>query len=882
MERNASNPPFFHRLDAFGERAAIVTRDGAQLTYRELTEKADAIGHAIGSTRKLVLIEAANEPEPLIAYLGALRAGHPAILSAPGAFDKDGRVGDAFAPDVVYRQVDGQWRLERNPTERSTPLHGELAVLLSTSGTTGSAKLVRLSRRNIDANAGAIVAYLSLTKDDRGITSLPWHYSYGLSVVHSHLAAGGTLLLTDESVVEPGFWTFFEQHGGTNLAGVPHTFELLERTGFRDIPLNGLRLLTVAGGRLSPDRVAAFAKWARDRAIAFFVMYGQTEASPRMAYLPPELAADHPDHIGRPIPGGTMRLVDEGGVEIRDVGTVGELVYSGPNVMMGYATQRTDLARGHEVNELSTGDLAVRNTLGLYRIVGRTSRFSKLFGLRISLDEIETFLDRRGIRAAVAGDDRRIAVSTLDESAAAAIPGLLAAQFGLPPSAFAVTAVQEYPLLATGKIDYRTILSDAVQRSERSGPASARAVGDPADDLAAPAPMRPAALEDVFCWTLGRASVSGNDTFVSLGGDSLSFIQVSLAIEERLGFLPTGWEELTIAELEHLASSGQRSAAPASSHAASSALETEILLRVLACLGVVFTHATMLDVGGGASLLLVLAGYSFARFQRSKLFSGNAIGAVTPFLVNVAAPYYAMVVAYEALRGGYDLPQLLFVSNFQGRLSGFLQIYWFIELLLQCLVIFSGLFLVPPFRRLVAASPWRWGVALLAIAIATRAASSYAFDRHALDDRVPDMMIYMFAFGWCLFFAKSVRQRLVMSALTLAVFPFAVLHESEAVWLVLGTGLMIWMPSVTLIGPARAAVATVGSAAFFIYMTHLVNIHILHHVLDWGTGPAVVILALAMSLTTGVFTSWGYRRLVLFFARVFAHGKRAVLAPDPA
>ena len=190
---------------------------------------------------------------------------------------------------------------------QSRPLHPELALLLSTSGSTGSPKLVRLSDRNVSSNAHTIGSYLELTPDDRGITALPLHYCYGLSVLHSHLAAGASVVLTDASVVDPCFTDALQAHGVTNVAGVPHTFELLERSGRDRLNVPTLRFITQAGGRMAPDRVEQWVRRAERWGAKFYVMYGQTEATARMAYLPPEIARRRPERDRPPDPRGVPR-----------------------------------------------------------------------------------------------------------------------------------------------------------------------------------------------------------------------------------------------------------------------------------------------------------------------------------------------------------------------------------------------------------------------------------------------------------------------------------------------------------------------------------------------------------------------------------------------
>jgi len=275
-----------HTLASFGDRTAIVTAD-EELSYRELARRAARASRALGLSRRLVLVAGANSVDAVVGYLGALTAGH-AVLLAP---DDDAVIASltvAYDPDVVCRPVRGRWRHTERRIGSAHELHPDLALLLSTSGSTGSPKLVRLSYENLRANAESIATYLGIRETDRAATTLPMHYCYGLSVLHSHLVRGAGIILTGLSVADPCFWELFRRARGTSLAGVPYTFALLDRVGFDTMQLPDLRYITQAGGRLAPDQVRRYAELARRRGWDFFVMYGQTEATARIAYLPPD------------------------------------------------------------------------------------------------------------------------------------------------------------------------------------------------------------------------------------------------------------------------------------------------------------------------------------------------------------------------------------------------------------------------------------------------------------------------------------------------------------------------------------------------------------------------------------------------------------------
>ena len=277
----------------------------------------------------------------------------------------------------------------KNATERPA-LRSDLALLLSTSGSTGSSKYVRLSHENLWSNAAAIAEYLSLTVDEMPVTTLPLSYSYGLSILHSHLWVGAGVGVSNKTFFDRDFWSFLRKAKATSLAGVPYHYEILKKLRFTQMQLPHLRTLTQAGGRMSPSLTKEYAMHCKNTDMRFFTMYGQTEASPRMSYVPAEQAFTKAGAIGIPIPGGELELQSETGEVLTGAHVVGEMVYRGPNVCLGYAENRDDLSLG-DVNcgVLHTGDLAERDEDGYYLIVGRKQRFIKLFGNRVNLQDVE-------------------------------------------------------------------------------------------------------------------------------------------------------------------------------------------------------------------------------------------------------------------------------------------------------------------------------------------------------------------------------------------------------------------------------------------------------------------------------------------------------------
>ncbi|MCM3389792.1 AMP-binding protein [Ureibacillus chungkukjangi] len=442
----------FYNIQA-SNNIAIITEDQIY-TYTDLLEKVEQFPFD-SNEKKLVLILSKNQIEYIGAYVSALNQNHAVMLmSADTNTDLLDHIVREYKPYWIigdqcfdgYRQNE---LIQEKITEDNIQIHTDLAVLLSTSGTTGSQKFVRLSYENILANAEAIVEYLQIDKNERAIMNLPLSYSYGMSIVNSHLLAGATLLLTNQSVMEKSFWSFVEQHEATSLPGVPFTYQMLKRIGFLKKDLPHLKTLIQAGGHLNEKLVKEFGEYTRQTEKRFYVMYGQTEASPRISYIPPSRILDKPSTIGISIPGGELSLDPE----------TSELIYKGPNVMMGYAACLEDLAKGNDLNGiLHTGDTAEVDEEGFFSITGRMKRFIKLFGLRINLDEVERKLES-SIQSTIActGNDDKLIIAVEHEQYIETVKVLIEEFYKLHRTAFKVVVLNNIPRFPNGKTDYNRL-----------------------------------------------------------------------------------------------------------------------------------------------------------------------------------------------------------------------------------------------------------------------------------------------------------------------------------------------------------------------------------------------------------------------------------------
>lgn len=336
------------------------------------------------------------------------------------------------------------------------PLNDKLSMLLTTSGSTGSPKLVRHKYGNLEANAENVAKVFSWRPDEEiGICDLPMNYTMGLNVINSHLVVGATVLMVKANLMDPDFWEFIKVNGGTSFCGVPFSYEVMRRVGFDKMDLPKLYTLAEGGGKLTDKMFKWIATYAKENGKRFCATFGTSETSARMAFLDPELALDKIGSMGKAIPNGELFLLDEA---VGEDGTVtGELGYRGPNVTMGYALNKEDLQKDDEFcGEYHTGDIAKRDAEGFYFIIGRKGRFLKLFGLRVSLDETERILKTQypNVDFCCTGDDKRMNIFVTDAGLRDEIIPFISGKTNLHNSAFRVFVIDEIPRNDYGKVKF--------------------------------------------------------------------------------------------------------------------------------------------------------------------------------------------------------------------------------------------------------------------------------------------------------------------------------------------------------------------------------------------------------------------------------------------
>ena len=417
------------------ERSSWITEGELRAAVDERLRLLDA------AEKKLAFLFCRTDLNTVAWYLACLESQH-AVALLDNALSPEFRENliDLYQPEFVISPQGLSTREITNASE----IHPDLKQLLSTSGSTGSPKFVRLTKRNVVSNAQSIASALAIREEDCPITTLPLYYSYGLSVLNSHLIAGAPIALTEQSIISAGFWETVRNLRCTSFAGVPYTYQMLKRLDITKLDGGCIRAMTQAGGKMGEPLISHFAGIMRERDGRFFVMYGQTEATARIAILQPDRLSDKLGSVGNPIPGGSIEIID------------GEIVYTGPNVMLGYATCRADIAKGDELNgRLHTADTGYVDAEGFLFVSGRTKRDAKLFGLRINLDEVEQLLHGHGPAAVIGAENKLVVFCEFGDSGSFDdLRRELGLRLNVAVAGLEFRRIEKLPTKPSGKIDY--------------------------------------------------------------------------------------------------------------------------------------------------------------------------------------------------------------------------------------------------------------------------------------------------------------------------------------------------------------------------------------------------------------------------------------------
>jgi len=462
---------YFLNINRITASKVILTDDHVEFTCAELINFIELFKLKI-SERSLVFLFSENTVISVSYYLACLQTKVvPLLLNVNTDFELTNNLINTYSPnylilpDKIAAKYDGEiiWNVSGysvvKQNAKKHEMYKELALLLPTSGSTGSPKLVRHSYKNIESSATSVSSFFELSNSDKAFMFLPMYYTMGLSIINSYLITGASVLLTNASMTDSKFWSSIKSPGITSITGVPYSFEIFKKMRFFNIKFPDLKILTQGGGKLNEELYNDCVNYTQKNNIKFIPTYGQTEGTARLTYLDPKFSSIKKGSIGKSIPNGVITIIDVNGIEIKENNVEGEMVFKGQNVTLGYANVLEDLKLGDEFNGvLYTGDIVKRDEGGFLFITGRKSRFLKLYGIRVSLDELEKLVANKfDIECVCLGNDTLMKVYVVNKINNKEIIEFITNKTGLYHKSFHIISIDGIPRNQTGKVIYNNL-----------------------------------------------------------------------------------------------------------------------------------------------------------------------------------------------------------------------------------------------------------------------------------------------------------------------------------------------------------------------------------------------------------------------------------------
>jgi len=455
------------------KKNAIIDQEYSNLSYKEVLTQTDKIKKKI-KKRSLILIISENSIGSLLAYIFCIINDQVAIIiDSKTSKQNIIKIFKNYQPNFVFlsnkkknifkkicleKYIFFDQILMKNKKITKKKLNKNLSLLLSTSGSMGSIKFVKLSKTNLKHNTNSIIDYLKISDKDCSITNLPTSYSYMLSIINTHLEVGASIVISKYSLIEKNFWKIFKNNKITSFNGVPYSYEILLRIGLKKLKIDTLRYLTHAGGKIENNRLSKIIKFCKKNNLKFFSMYGQTEASPRISYLEPEFSKKKIGSIGRGIPGNKIYIVNNSGEKILKPNVEGEIICEGKNVFMGYSKNCDDLETPNKENyKLKTGDLGFFDKDGFFYVTSRINKIAKIFGNRIDLGALENLMSLKGYKTACLSNNNKIFIFIEKKYNKKILINVISKITNLNVSSFELIKLKYFPRTSNNKISYNDL-----------------------------------------------------------------------------------------------------------------------------------------------------------------------------------------------------------------------------------------------------------------------------------------------------------------------------------------------------------------------------------------------------------------------------------------
>jgi len=774
-------------------------------------------------------IVAANHTGYIEAMFQCIESGSIAVpLRAVNDHD---RIRLANVDRVIVPKPDASW-MRRQWAAQTT---ANVALISFTSGTEGSPKGVILTHNNLADVVTRLNALMQVDDSICEYIGVPVYHSFGFGRCRAVATAGGKFFIPGSGFNPAEIGVMLKTGEINAISAVPSLWRILLAN--QDVIGSygkRVRWIEIGSQYMSrQEKEALKSLFPRARIIQH---YGLTEASRTTLLEIHEAEGEALESVGQAFGSVTVKITEEGRIAIR-----------GEHVAQGYLIEGKETSLKDDQGWLLTNDLGSLEDGYLY-YKGRADDVINCGGIKVHPETLEAKIyasigyssglaicrkqdPMRGEGFLVAvTEDLKVDQQQLRETVVQAIQelGVNAA------NAVTVVEVDSLPKTATGKIQRKQLVDWYAQEFSQE---------DQSTDITDSTLTNSSPVQATFCRVLKVRQIRPQDTFISLGGDSLSYVQLGMELERYLGYLPRNWEQIPLSELEKIVPQRRFS----------TTIEMNILLRALAISGVVLNHSGFHFIEGGAMLLLLIAGLNFSRFQGCALIQGQ-LKSILPLFKHILIPYFVVAIAYQLWKQKLDLMVLLLLGDFQStqqQIENNIFFVWFIANLVQTIILFSIPFSIQAVRNFAKASPWRFGIVYLGVGVAAHILGPLLWDSSYTADQVPHMLFWLFALGWCIHFAKSRAEKIATTALILMTEPAFLGFEGLQIWWTLiGSVLLLWLPYVSIPTIIKSPIQMISAASYYIYLTVLIFITLITKLI----GHDYPLITMSATLLGGVLT----------------------------
>jgi acyl-CoA synthetase (AMP-forming)/AMP-acid ligase II/acyl carrier protein len=724
------------------------------------------------------------------------------------------------------------------------------AQIVFTSGTEGTPKAILLSHR---ALADVVTRLNDIMKVDETISEyvgIPVTYSFGFGRCRAVSAAGGRCFIPENGFNPAELARMLAADEINAISAVPTLWRtLLSKSEIIGTLGKKVKWIEIGSQYMSREEKENMKSLFPNAIIVQH--YGLTEASRTTFLNIAEIEGDYLESVGQAT----------GDVEVK-ISVEGRIMIRGPHVATGQIIDNKIKDIVDSEGWYTTGDFGRLEKNYLY-YEGRADDLINCSGVKVSPDLLQGQINRR------LNVDNRIAISRIDDELRgdgffvaiesgsgikvndvleATIDELLLLGINAQ-SSVKVQEVKEIPRTDTGK----------VKRKELS-----KLYSKPAVDKISQSLSKDSSIMELYTSIFPGLEIKPEDTFRSLGGDSLNYIQMLMLLETRFGYAPTDWDKMSIEQLEKIESNKISSIF--------SWLDTSVFLRAIAIMGVVATHSGGDALGGGTLLLFILIGYNMARFKSTDFFKGKVWPWIKTYTAIILIPYFIATALYLGWRKSFEIDELLLYANLVNAKITMFFPFWFVQVLLQCLIWFGLIFSVPLLRLYASKSPVRFSISVLACLIAIRAVYPTFWNTSHLNDLVPLRFMAILWLGWSFYFVENFWQKVLLCMIGISFafldsglmwgFDFASPESGlsgNAKWLVVGSIFLAFIPRVPVPSITKKLFNDIGAATFYIFIFNGLIVKLLEHTIH--TESVLIVFCLCMIGSMSLW--WGMERLNL-------------------